>query len=295
MNDRAANLAVDGMNRAPMPEDGIARLRANFSRWRVPAGLIDELADRQAAVKYPHGATVFVEGSLGDLFGCVLSGYVKVYCNRSGGKAVLVRMAGPGDIIGFADYEDSRGRRSKIFEARAFTNCSVALFTREHAVRLLRAAGPERLIELFQSLNTYWSSTLHWWASLMGMPFEGRLETIMADLAARLGRRDNRGTLIIPELSQGDLAEMIGGSRPLVSRLVNRMERRGLIERRGRRYVLSGGWESNRWGYAHISGPIGEERRSVEPRPPRRERAAAIDPAAECAEAMGILRSAGRN
>jgi CRP/FNR family transcriptional regulator, cyclic AMP receptor protein len=245
-------------------EEGYARLRGNVSRWRVPSAIIDDLVDQRSAVSYPRGAMIFLEGSPGDLFGCVLAGYVKVYCNIANGGRVLMRLSGPGDIIGYADGEDSKGRRSKLFETQALSKCTIALFTRERAVRILRALDPDQSIELYQTLNSFWSSTLHWWTSFLGLPFEQRLEVVLSDLAQRVGVHDNRGTLIIPELSQADLAEMIASSRPLVSRILNEMEERGLVHRRGKQYLLLKGWDSQEHRLTRVhSAP--EEVRPEEP------------------------------
>ncbi len=250
-------------------DEGYARLRGNFSRWRVPSAIIDDLVDHRSAVSYPRGAMVFLEGSPGDLFGCVLAGYVKVYCNTANGARVLARLSGPGDIIGYADSEDCKGRRSKIFETQALTKCSIALFTRERAVRLLRALDADQAIELYQTLNSFWSSTLHWWTSFLGLPFQQRLEVVLSDLGRRVGVPDNRGTLIIPELSQADLAEMIASSRPLVSRLLNEMEERGLVQRSGKQYVLLKSWDSQEHRFARMRSPLGEEPRAAEPSAPQ--------------------------
>jgi len=246
-------------------EEGYTRLRGNFGRWRVPSAIIDDLVDYRNTVSYPRGAMVFLEGSPGDLFGCVLAGYVKVYCNTANGARVLARLSGPGDIIGYADCEDGKGRRSKIFETQALTKCSIALFTRERAVRLIRSLDSDQAIELYQTLNSFWSSTLHWWTSFLGLPFQHRLEVVLGDLGRRVGVHDNRGTLIIPELSQADLAEMIASSRPLVSRLLNEMEERGLVQRRGKQYILLKGWDSQEHRFARMQSPLGGETRAVEP------------------------------
>ncbi len=246
-------------------DEGYAKLRGNFGRWRVPSAIIDDLVDHRSAVSYPRSAMVFLEGSPGDLFGCVLAGYVKVYCNTANGARVLARLSGPGDIIGYADAEDCKGRRSKVFETQALTKCSVALFTRERAVRLLRALDPEQAIELYQTLNSFWSSTLHWWTSFLGLPFQQRLEVVLSDLGRRVGVHDNRGTLIIPELSQADLAEMIASSRPLVSRLLKEMEERGLVQRRGKQYLILKGWDSQEHKLVRMGSPLGDEPSAVEP------------------------------
>jgi CRP/FNR family transcriptional regulator, cyclic AMP receptor protein len=246
-------------------EEGHARLRGNFSHWRVPNAIVDDLVDQRSAVSYPRGAMVFMEGSPGDLFGCVLAGYVKVYCNTANGARVLARLSGPGDIIGYADAEDCKGRRSKIFETQALTKCSIALFTRERAARLLRSLDPDQTIELYQTLNSFWSLTLHWWTSFLGLPFEQRLEVVLSDLGRRVGVHDNRGTLIIPELSQADLAEMVASSRPLVSRLLNEMEERGLVQRRGKQYLLLKGWDFQERRFDRMQSSLGDEANSAGP------------------------------
>jgi CRP-like cAMP-binding protein len=245
-------------------EEGYARLREKFSRWRVPSAIVDDLVDYRNTISYPRGAMIFLEGSPGDLFGCVLAGYVKVYCNVANGARVLVRLSGPGDIIGYADCEDGKGRRSKVFETQALTKCSIALFTRERAVRLLRSLDPDQAIELYQTLNSFWSSNLHWWTSFLGLPFQQRLEVVLGDLGRRVGVHDNRGTLIIPELSQADLAEMIASSRPLVSRLLNEMEERGLVQRRGKQYILLKGWDSQEDRFVRMQSPLGDKPRTAE-------------------------------
>jgi CRP-like cAMP-binding protein len=206
-----------------------------------------------------------------------------------------VRLGGPGDLIGYADYVDSKGRRSKIFESQALTKCSIALFTREHVARLIRSLDPHETIQLYQSLNTFWSRAVHWWTSFLGLSFQQRLEVVLADLASRVGVRDNRGTLIVPEISQSDLAEMIASSRPLVSRLLNDMEERGMVQRHGKHYVLLKGWEAEGRGYAHLPGPIAEDLRSMAPTPHRRERLAVREEQAKSLDTESSLRRLARN
>jgi len=50
---------------------------------------------------------------------------------------------------------------------------------------------------------------------------------------------DARGILITPELEQEGLAEMIGGSRPMVSKLLMEMKRAGVIARVGKHYIVA--------------------------------------------------------
>jgi hypothetical protein len=84
---------------------------------------------------------------------------------------------------------------------------------------------------------------MRWFATLIGLPFSNRLELVMSELALRAGVTDARGTILIPELAHEDLAEMIGSSRPMVSRLIGQMIDTGLVERRAKQYVLLKRWD----------------------------------------------------
>jgi DNA-binding FadR family transcriptional regulator len=67
----------------------------------------------------------------------------------------------------------------------------------------------------------------------------------MSDLAKRAGVRDSEGIILIPEIGHQELAEMIGCSRPLVTRMIAEMVKSGLLARRKRQYVLLKQWDSN--------------------------------------------------
>ena len=68
---------------------------------------------------------------------------------------------------------------------------------------------------------------------------------LLSDLGTRAGVQDSEGTILIPELGHEDLAEMIGCSRPMVSRLIAEMIESGLLSRRGKQYVLLKKWDFN--------------------------------------------------
>src|SRR5713101_8029916 len=168
----------------------------------------------------------------------VLAGLVKVYCPRPDGTRILVKLAGPGDLIGHVDYIDSRGRRAQVFEVEALTKCSVALFTREHVIKLLQSLDHAALLQMIERLNTAWSSMAQWFGTFLGMSFRERLEVVLKELGARFGVRDTRGVLLMPELAHADLADMIGSSRPMVSRLIAEMTEEGLLLRQGKQFIL---------------------------------------------------------
>jgi CRP-like cAMP-binding protein len=93
-----------------------------------------------------------------------------------------------------------------------------------------------------QVSNRFKSALAYWYASIFNLSLERRLEAILVDLSERFGAQDKRGVIITPELSHGDLAQMIGSSRPMVSRLMGEMAAKRKIVRHGKQYILLEGY-----------------------------------------------------
>lgn len=217
---------------------GQSRLLELLEQWGLPKEAIAGLVGRHTLVRYPKRSPLFLQGSPADVAFAVFNGLVKVYCPGVDGSRILVHLAGPGDLIGCADFMDSNRQRSQIFEAHALTSCSVALFTRQHVLKMLRGLDQSILIRLLESLNGFWSAMVHRYAVYLSMSLRERLQLVLADVGARFGVQDARGVLLTPELAQEELAEMIGSSRPMVSKLLSEMAERSMIACQGRRYIL---------------------------------------------------------
>jgi CRP/FNR family transcriptional regulator, cyclic AMP receptor protein len=229
-------------------EQAFTILRTSLGHLNLPLDLVEEMMERHIAVVFEKGALAFCEGNTDGMLACILSGYVNVYCPVGDGERTLVRMAGPGEVIGYPDYVDEKGRHARLFEAQAASKCKLALFSYEHVARLLAGLPAHALISILAALNTFWSENVHFFTTLLNLPFWDRLTIVMSDLAKRVGARDSEGVILIPEINHEDLAEMIGCSRPMVSRLIGEMIEAGLLARRGKQYILLKKWDidSNR-------------------------------------------------
>ena len=97
-------------NVSPLHEESFTILRTSLSNLNLPVDLIEELIDRHIAVSFEKDAMAFCEGNTDGMLACILSGYVNIYCRVGDANRTLVRLAGPGEIIGYADYVDEKGR-----------------------------------------------------------------------------------------------------------------------------------------------------------------------------------------
>jgi CRP-like cAMP-binding protein len=177
-------------------EDAVTILRMSLSRFNLPVELVEELIERHIVVAFEKGALAFYEGNTDGMLACILSGYVNVYCPVGDGNRTLVRLAGPGEIIGYPDYIDEKGRHARLFEAQVATKSTLALFSRDHVVRLLTSLPTDVLISIIASLNTFWSENLRFFATLLNLPFWNRLTIVLSDLGKRAGVTDADGIIL---------------------------------------------------------------------------------------------------
>jgi CRP/FNR family cyclic AMP-dependent transcriptional regulator len=219
------------------PAEFHTRLQEMLDSHGLSADLASEIEDHLIPVTYEKGAVIFLRGSPADLLFWLLKGFVKLYLPRSDGSRILIDLARPGDFLAFVNEEGSKGRR-QLLEAQALTKCSVGLFTREHLMQLLSKLDHQTAIRLLEQLNTAWSKMFERHIIFLGSSFRVRLEMVLDRLGARFGIEDKRGTLLVPELGHEDLAEMIGSSRPMVSKLVGDMTDEGLLARGENRHFI---------------------------------------------------------
>jgi len=219
------------------PAEFRVRLQEMLDSHGLCGDLASEIEDHLTPVTYDKGAVIFLRGSPADLLFWLLKGFVKLYLHREDGDRTLIDVARPGDLLAFVNEENSMGRR-QILEAHALTKCSVGLFSREHLRQLLNKVDHQTAVRMLEQLNTAWSTTFERYIAFIGSSFRVRLEMVLKRLGTRVGIEDKRGTLLMPELGHEDLAEMIGSSRPMVSKLINDMTREGLLTRGENRHFI---------------------------------------------------------
>jgi CRP-like cAMP-binding protein len=224
-----------------MAGNSARRFLPRLGRLGLPAAMTADLLDETIVVPYGRNFRPFLQGAPADVLMLVLSGVVKVYCAQGNARRFLLQLAGPGDLIGYADFVDGMGRRNQIFESEALTNCTVALIFRHRVIKRLQGLDSAGLVALLEQANTFWSSVAYRYASLLSFSYRERLEIVLSEVATRFGIRDARGIMLALELGHEDWAAMIGCSRPMASRLFADLVRARILSRDGKRYIILNG------------------------------------------------------
>ncbi len=222
---------------------GQQRLRARLMDWSLPLDLFDDLLDRHIVVNLPRNTLIFQRGAFADVVCWLKAGLVDILYRQGEKEEILVDIATPGDILGFADFLDT-GNRRQLFDARARTRCEIGIVTRDRISLALSKLSPESLVALAEKINGWWAENLEHWAKFYRMDTRERLACVFDRLAETCGAEVASGTLIVPELSHRDFALLTGSSRPLVTRMLAEMVAQGHLTRRERQYILRKGFRS---------------------------------------------------
>jgi len=160
---------------------------------------------------YPKSTVIINEGEVGDSLFIVLSGRMKVYASNAAGREVVIAFHGPGEYVGEMSLDGSP-RSASVMTVEP-TTCAVV---NRASFREFILAHPEFALHLIEKLIQRVRLTTENVKSLALSDVYGRLVKLLLALAVE---RDGR--LIVPErLTQQDIAERVGASRDMISRLL---------------------------------------------------------------------------
>ena len=171
----------------------------------------------------------FAQGSPADSIFYLQKGRAKLTVISKKGKEATITLLGPGDFIG----EESLARHGdlRMATATSITACTAMKIQREEMIQVMHEE--HTFSDLF--LKFLLARSMRTQADLVDQLFnssEKRLARILL-LMAEFGKPGEPETLI-PAITQGTLADMIGTTRSRVSFFMNRFRKLGFIEYNGR-------------------------------------------------------------
>jgi CRP/FNR family cyclic AMP-dependent transcriptional regulator len=220
-----------------IPEDAKRGFNAKVAKYLPPAAA-EELCKHLTLVSYAAGSTLIKQRSLANVVFWIISGTAKIYCMIPNGSRILLRLAGPGDLIGYPTLASAEGGEMQPFEVQALTKCTIAMFSRDKLMASFEKLDQPTLRDVLERLNEPWFLTAHRLATFLGHTFRERLELTFRELASSFGVEDERGLLLNLKLSHMDLAEMIGSSRPMATVLIGEMVAERALHRQGRHQYM---------------------------------------------------------
>ena len=193
------------------------------------AGLDEQAAaalmSRTERVELKRGEEIFAEGDQGDKLYVIASGKIKLSRTSHDGRENLLAVLGPGEIIGEISFFDPGPRTAS---AITVSDSELMSLGHEHLKGFLEA-NPTASVALLGALAHRLRRTNDNVADLVFTDVPGRVAKALLDLAERFGTDDGTGLLVRHELTQEELAQLVGASRETVNKALADFVARGWI------------------------------------------------------------------
>ena len=183
---------------------------------------LDMLSGQLQRVKYTRNSIIISEGDVSDSLYLVNKGEIKIYISDQNGREIQLNTLGPGDYFGELSLLDQKPR-----SASAITVCDseLSVISSSALMRCLNKS-PDMAIRMLQSLAKAMRDATELQRGLALMDVYGRLRKTLLSLS----RRVNDINVVEPKPTQQEIANMIGASREMVSRIINNLKINDYIE-----------------------------------------------------------------
>ncbi|MGN0064311.1 MAG: Crp/Fnr family transcriptional regulator [Nocardioides sp.] len=202
------------------------------------SGLDDEattaLRNSLAETKLRRGEVLFHEGDSGDRLYVVLEGKVKLGRSSADGRENLLAIMGPGQMFGELSLFDPGPRSATV---TAVTDAAFASLSHEDLLRWLDGR-PQVARGLLSQLAARLRKSNDVVADLVFSDVPGRVAKALLDLADRFGRSADDGIHVHHDLTQEELAQLVGASRETVNKALADFASRGWVRLEPRSVVI---------------------------------------------------------
>jgi CRP/FNR family cyclic AMP-dependent transcriptional regulator len=192
--------------------------------------MLAAIASRGTVRNYPAHAVLVHEGDQSDAFYILLSGRVKVYGAADDGREVIYNTLGPGEYFGEMSLDG--GPRSASVASLEPLRC---VLVRGAEMRDFLAQHPDFALHLIHRLTALLRRATDKVKSLALDDVYQRVARLLDELAEAGDGGPRRLTL---KLTQQDIAERVGASREMVSRVFKQLLLGGYVEQRDGLLVL---------------------------------------------------------
>ncbi len=191
--------------------------------------LLRQIASRGGIRSFAANTVLVTEEDRSDAVFIILSGRVKAYGSAEDGREVVYGTQGAGEYFGEMTLDG--GPRSASVMTLEPTSCAVVPGA---DVREFLSQNPDFALHVIKKLIRLARASTEHVKSLALDDVYGRVTKLLRSLA-----REEDGVLMVPDkLTQQDIAERVGSSREMVSRVFKPLSEGGYVEVRGGRIAL---------------------------------------------------------
>ncbi len=187
------------------------------------------------SVKIAKGGVLFAEGDNGDHLYVIVEGKLKLGTSSSDGRENLLSILGPGEMFGELSLFDPGPRTST---ATAVTDAKLLSLGQNKLLPWLRE-HPEVSLHLLARLAQRLRRTNEAVGDLVFSDVPGRVAKALIGLGEQFGKKTVEGLYVHHDLTQEELAQLVGASRETVNKALADFAGRGWLKLDGRAVLIT--------------------------------------------------------
>ncbi len=184
--------------------------------------------------RYAKGEVIFHQGDVGTALLIVRRGEVAIRLSSAEGKEVILSLLGRGDAFGELALLDGEPRST---DAVAREESSLLCLHQEDFRRFL-SERPQVAMDLLAVLSRMVRRVTQIVHDSAFLDARARLARVLLDLARTQGQQSGAGRVIIPRLTQAELANLCGVTRESANKWLRFYAREGLLTYEGGQITL---------------------------------------------------------
>jgi CRP/FNR family transcriptional regulator, cyclic AMP receptor protein len=173
-----------------------------------------------------RGERLFAEGDIGDQVYFVIEGKVKLTRAAPDGRENLISVHGPGEMFGELAMFDPTYRTAS---ATVVTDARLAMLAHDDLRKSLDTS-PAVAMHLLRALAQRLRRITEINANLVFTDVPGRVAKALLELAGKFGVQTDDGLQVNHDLTQEELAQLVGASRETVNKALADFAARGWIQ-----------------------------------------------------------------
>ncbi|MGB6163844.1 MAG: Crp/Fnr family transcriptional regulator [Pseudonocardiaceae bacterium] len=185
-------------------------------------------------VNFPRAHVIFAEGEPGDRLYIILSGKVKIGRRSPDGRENLLAVFGPSDMFGELSIFDPGPRTSTV---TTVTEVSAVSMDRA-ALREWITKRPEIAEQLLRVIARRLRRTNNMLADLIFTDVPGRVAKALLQLAHDFGTQEAGMLRVTHDLTQEEIAQLVGASRETVNKALADFAHRGWLRLEGKSVLI---------------------------------------------------------
>ena len=181
-----------------------------------------------------RGDVLFNEGDQGDKLYVIVEGKIKLGRTSIDGRENLLAILGPGEMFGELSLFDPGPRTAT---ATAIAETQILGLSNEQLQQFI-SGRPYVAGTLLAALARRLRRTNENLADLVFTDVPGRVAKALLDLSRRFGRPVEQGVMVAHDLTQEELAQLVGASRETVNKALADFASRGWLKLEARAVLL---------------------------------------------------------